>query len=127
MATLTTLGGAVITFNPSAVSAISDRNDTTGQAATCVYGVAAAPLMIAETVQDFMQRLKIAQAFAQLTRPDGRPVWINGSAVSMLRSPHAGEYAPAVSSVITVGSLTQGVTEQPAQAIAALNAHGGNL
>jgi hypothetical protein len=127
MATLTTTGGAVVTFTPSAIAAIADHNDTTGEAVTTVYGIGGSPLMIAETVQAFMTRLNIAQAFAQLTRPDGRPVWISGAAVSMLRAPSAGEYAPAVKTVISAGPLTQGVKEPLADAIAALNAHGASL
>lgn len=127
MATLTTTGGAAITFGASAVAAIADHNDTTGEAVTTVYGIGNSPLMIAETVQGFLQRLNIAASFAQLTRPDGRPVWISGAAVSMLRAPSAGEYAPAVKTVISAGPLTQGVKEPPANAIAALNAHGASL
>jgi hypothetical protein len=127
MATLTTLGGATIVFDPSAVDAIADHNDTTGETATCIYGLNVSPIMTAESVQAFMQRLNMAPSFAQLTRPDGRPVWIRGSLVSMLRAAHAGEYAPTVQTVIVVGSLTQCVGETPLQAIAALNAHGGCL
>jgi len=127
MATLTTTGGAIITFNPSGIAAIADHNDTTGQAVTTVYGIGSSPLMIAETVQAFMTQLSIVKDFAQLTRPDGRPIWINGGAVSMLRAPSAGEFAPAVKTVISAGPLTQGVKEPPADAIAALNAHGASL
>jgi hypothetical protein len=127
MPTLTTLGGTVITFNPSAIDAIADHNDSTGEAATCIYGIGASVLMTAESVQAFMQRLNIAASFTQLTRPDGRPVWLKGSSVSMLRGALAGEYAAAVQTVILAGSLTQGVREDPAQATAALNAHGGSL
>ena len=127
MATLTTTGGAVITFGVSAVAAIADHNDTTGEAATTVYGIDNSPLMTAETVQGFMTRLNIAQSFAQLTRPDGRPVWLNGAAVSTLRPAPAGQYAPTVKTVIVVGALTQGVRESPADATTALNAHGASL
>ena len=34
-----------------------------------------------------MKRVRIAKDFAQLTRPNGLPIWINGSAVSSIRSP----------------------------------------
>ena len=94
MATLSTLGGATIVFDPSAVDAIADHNKSTGEAATCIYGLSVSPIMTAESVQAFMQQLNLAPSFAQLTRPDGRPVWIRGSLVSMLRAAHAGEYAP---------------------------------
>jgi len=127
LATLTTLGGDVITFNPSGVSTVADHNDTTGEAATCVYGINNSPLMIAETVQGFMERLGIASSFAKLTRPNDWPVWIRASAVSALRAPAPGEYAAAVKTVIVAGSLTQGVKETPTQVTAALNATGASL
>ncbi len=125
MATLTTLNGAVITFNPSTVCAIADHS-ATGEAATCVYGVGPAKLMTAENIHDFMRRIKISASFAKLTLLDGNPVWIRGSAVSMLRASSRDE-SPGAKTVIVVGSLTQAVKESPAQATAALNAYGGNL
>jgi len=126
MATLTTTGGATINFNPAAIDAIGDHNDT-GAAVTCVYGIPPSMLMVGETVQAFMQRLGIEKDFAQLTRPNGWLAWIRGSAVMALRAPVQGEYPPTAKTVVYTSSLTQAVKETPADATAALNAHGGEL
>jgi hypothetical protein len=129
MATLTTLGGAAISFRLGVIDAIADHNDTTGEAVTCIYGIPPAMLTITEPVHAFMQRLAITPEFAQLTRPNGRPVWIRGSSAISIRPPVPGEFPPAlrVNAVVWAGSLTQAVRETPAQALAALNAHGGGL
>jgi hypothetical protein len=87
MATLTTVDGVQITFTPKVISAIADHDANTGFAVTCVHGITEDALQISEPVQEFMKRVRIAKDFAQLTRPNGFPVWINGSAVSSIRSP----------------------------------------
>jgi hypothetical protein len=127
MATLTTVGGVQITFTPSSVEALADHDASTGAAVTCVYGVTNDMLKISEGVQDFMNRLRITAKFAQLTRPNGSPVWINGSAVSSLYAPGPGEYVPAVKTLIVTPALTQGVQEGADAATKAINAHGGDL
>jgi len=127
MATLTTTRGATITFNPAGIDAIADHNDMTGAAVTCVYGIPPAMVMVGETVQALMRRLKIEKDFAQLTRPNGWRVWIRGSSVTAIRPPVPGEYSAAVRSVISTNSLTQAVKEAPAEVTAALDGRGGNL
>ena len=127
MAILTTVDGHQITFNPKAVSALTNHNASTGQVVTTVYGITNAAIDITETAQAFMSRLGIANNFAQLTRPNGSPVWLNGSAVSSLRPPLPNQYVAGVNTVVSTDGLTQGVTETPAAVTAAINAHGGNL
>ena len=127
MARLTTTGGATITFNAAGIDAIADHNDMTGAAVTCVYGIPPSMIMVGETVQAFMQRLKIEKDFAQLTRPNGWLVWIRGSSVTAIRPPVPGEYSAAVKSVISTSSLTQAVRETPTEVTTALDGHGGNL
>jgi hypothetical protein len=127
MATLTTTGGATITFNPASIDAIADHNDTTGAAVTCVYGIPPSMVMVGETVPALMQRLKIEKDFARLTRPNGWPVWIRASSVTAIRPPAPGEYRAAVKSIISTSALTQAVKETPAEVTAALDAHGGDL
>jgi hypothetical protein len=127
MASLTTIGGAQVTFSPGSVAAIADHNGSTGAAVTCIYGVTNSVLEIDETVQAFMARVKITKRLAQLTRPNGSPVWISGAAVSSLRAPLPGEYVAGVNTVVFTGSLIQGVKESPADTTAALTAHGGDL
>jgi hypothetical protein len=127
MATLTTVGGVQITFKPSSVEVLADHDASTGAAVTCVYGVGKEMLKIDETVPQFLKRVGIAAGFAQLTRPNGSPVWISGASVSSLFAPGPGEYVAGVKTVVVTGALTQGVQEAPAAATAALNAHDGNL
>ena len=127
MATLTTVDGMQITFAAKAVSALTDHDGATGAAVTCVYGVTKGVLHINESVQAFMTRLKITKNFAQLTRSNGSPVWINGSAVSSIRAPLPNEYVAGVNTVVFAGSLSQGVTESLAAVTSAINNHGGDL
>jgi hypothetical protein len=125
LATLTTLGRTQMSFDPKAIDAVADHNDTTGRAATCVYGIPPTMLMIDETVQAFVDRLKIAGEFALLTRPNGSPVWIRASSVASIRPPAPGEYDPPVQAIIATPSLTQAVQQSLAQATAAFNAING--
>lgn len=127
MATLTTVEGAQIDFRPDAVVAVADRDAITRAAVTCVYGIANSAVHISEPVAGFLGRLGVEGKFARLTRADGAPIWINGAAVTTLRSPLPDEYVATVNTVISVGSFTQGVEESPAAARAAINAHGGSL
>jgi hypothetical protein len=122
MADLTTVDGVQISFDSAAVSAVADRDPITGSAVTCVYGVTGGMLKIAEGVDAFLGRLGIANKFAKLNRPDGSPVWINAPGVKTLRAPLPNEYPPSARSVISVGSLTQAVTQDVPTAKAALNA-----
>ena len=127
MAVLTTVDGYQITFNPKNVSMLTDHDAGTGASITTVYGITKAALHISELVVAFLGRLGIAGNFAILTRPNNSSVWINGAAVSSLRAPLPNEYVQGVNTVLSVGPLDQGVTESPAAATAALNAHGGHL
>jgi hypothetical protein len=92
-----------------------------------VYGVTDTVLRISESVVAFMTRLKIMKNFAQLTRPNGSPVWMNGAAVSSIRAPLPNEYVAGVNTVIFASGLTQGVKETPADVTTSINSHGGAL
>lgn len=111
MATLRTVGGLQYSFNPKTVAVIADHDASTGEAVTCLYGLTNGTLKINESVQDFMSRVRIKANFAQLTRANGSPVWINGSVVSAVRAPLQNEYVAAVNAVVFTSALTQGVRE----------------
>jgi hypothetical protein len=123
MATLTTVDGTQISFAPKAVTALADHD----VAVTCVYGITKGILRTNESVEAFMKCIRITKNFAQLTRPNNLPVWINGSAVVSIRPPIPKEYVAGVKTVIDADSLTQGVKESPADVTAAVNDHGGDL
>ena len=59
----------------------------------------------------------------KLTRPNGKAVWIDRTAVASVRRPLAGEYARSVKAVITIGHTKQAVRESLASAKAALRVH----
>jgi hypothetical protein len=115
------VAGIRITFVAKTISAMADHDANTGFAVTCVYGVTKEVLQISESVQDFMKRVRITKDFAQLTRPNGFSIWINGSAVSSIRAPLPNEYVAGVNTVVFTDNLTQGVRESPADVTAAIN------
>lgn len=127
MASLTTIGGVQIFFDSKSIAAVVDHDASTGAAGTYVYGVGKTPVDISETVAGFFARLDIAGNFAQLTRPNGSPIWISGAAVSTVRPPLPGEYVAGVNAVVFTGPLTQGVTETVRATVDALHTHGANL
>jgi hypothetical protein len=127
MAMLTTVHGLQVTFAAKAISGLADHDESTGLAVTCVYGITKGVLQIREDVQEFMTRVRITKGFAQLTRPNNCPVWINGSAVSSIRVPLPNEYVAGVNTVIVTDDFTQGVKEMPTDVTAQINEHGGDL
>jgi len=121
MATLTTADGIQYYFDPNGIVAISDRDPSTATAVTCVYGLSASGyLRIGEGAQQFMTRLNIAAKFAQLTRADGASIWVNGSAVTSIRSRVATDQS-GVNAVIFAGSTPYMIKELPAAVAAALH------
>jgi len=56
----------------------------------------------------------------KLTRPNGKPVWIDASAVASVSKPLRGEYAKSVKAVITIGHTRQAVRETVAMVRATL-------
>jgi len=57
----------------------------------------------------------------KLTRPNGKPVWIDAKAVASIKKPLRGEYAKNVKAVITIGHTRQAVRETVAMVKAALH------
>lgn len=119
MATLTTVEGVLYYFDPKGIVALSDHDPSTGRAVTCVYGISVQYLHVAETVQQFMARLNIANDFGQVKRADGAPMWINTSAVISIRARVATDPA-GVNGVIVAGPITQSIQDAPDAAAATL-------
>ena len=92
--------------------------------------IANARLLPTETVV-YVERVtgqvegRSARGLVRLTRPDGSPILVDGAAVRSVRSALPGEYAPGVKSVITVGTVQQGVREDLATARSLILVHGG--
>src|ERR1700683_685622 len=66
MGTLTTVDNVQYYFDPDSIAAISDYDPAGGGAVTCVYGISASYLMIAETPQAFMSDVGIAAKLVKL-------------------------------------------------------------
>ncbi len=127
MADLTTTDGLEFHFDPSAVTAVADHDADTLQAVTTVYGLSDGRLRIAESPEGFLKRIGITQSFAKLTRPNGMFIWINCTAVAVLRPPPRDQYPASAHTLVTVGALTQAVQESPTQVKQIVNEHGGKL
>jgi soluble lytic murein transglycosylase-like protein len=72
-------------------------------------------------------RTRPSPNLAQLTRPDGTPIWIDGAAVLSVRAADPGEFGPGVQSVIGVRKSSQAVLENISTATAILREHGGKV
>jgi hypothetical protein len=129
MADLTTIDGLHVYFDPAAVMAVADRDATTGQAVTTVYGLSTGTGLyrIGEAVDAFLTRIGSMPHFARFTNLDGTFVWINCKAVKVVRAALAIEHGPQAKSVLMVGALTPPVTETPDQVQQIVHAHGGSL
>jgi hypothetical protein len=84
-------------------------------------------LRITESVDQLLQRLKLASAFAKLSQADGSPVLINGKSAGAARQAFAGEYGQDGLTVIFVGTSAHAVRESLDDAQQAINKAGGKL
>jgi hypothetical protein len=66
---------------------------------------------------------KAKRSLAKFTRPNGKPVWIDKTAIASIRRALPGEYARSVKTVITIGKVKQGVRESVTAARAAIRVH----
>jgi soluble lytic murein transglycosylase-like protein len=64
-------------------------------------------------------------ALVKLTRPDGSPILVDGAAVRSVRAALREEFAPGVQTVITVGTVQQGVIEPVGRVRAVIASRGG--
>src|SRR5258706_8016527 len=62
-----------------------------------------------------------------LTRPNGSPISIDSATVDSFRASFPGEYVAGVQTVLTMGKLHQGVTEDLATVASVLKHHGGSV
>jgi membrane-bound lytic murein transglycosylase B len=72
-------------------------------------------------------KLQVVSGPATLTRPDGSPVSIDGAKVDSIRASMPDEYAPGVRTVVAMGTVHQGVTEDPATVASLLRTHGAKV
>lgn len=127
MADITTVDGVRFLFDSGAIAAVADRDAGASTAGTVIYGLAPGPLRVSESVDALLLRLNLAASFARFTRADGSPVLVNAKSLAVARQPLPGEFATAVSSVIFVGALAQGIRESLDDVKQAINRLGGKL
>lgn len=126
MVKLTTTASEAIDFDPAAVTAVSDRDADTGEAVTCVFGLAVGVLRTQEPVPALLERLHLAAAFARHA-PGRRLHLVRGQGGGFGACAVEGEYVSSVRAVVSAGALTQGVTQTPEEVRRLVDAHGGAL
>jgi len=127
MPAITTKDGHQIFFMASNVIAVTDHDLGTGEASTCVYGIAGGTVQLDMPASTFLESLDNKGAFIELTLLDGNPIWLNGSAVRSARQPEPGEYPVAAKSVASVGGMNIALAIDPDSLIAMLNAQGNRF
>jgi len=95
-------------------------NDGPGNLEARLSGAGLLPAETTNYVADVTRMLRSGHGghgdFARFTRPNGDSVLIDCAAVTKIRAPFPGEFAPGVKTVITMGGKYQGVTEPPSLA-----------
>jgi hypothetical protein len=120
MPKMKTLGGTDFFFAVSTITAVADHDDT-GAPGTFVYGVGSAALNIAESPSVFLSRLGLSSVFVSLTKPNNLTIWVNPMAVGYVRAAGAGDPPPEKAELV-IGGRIQRILEDPAAAVAKLNA-----
>jgi hypothetical protein len=115
-----TLSGLDFFFAVSAVAVVADHDDT-GAPGTFVYGVGPAALHIVESPSAFLSRLGLSSTFVSMTKPNNLTIWVNPAAVGYIRGASAGDPPPERAELV-IGGRVQRILEDPAAAVAKLNA-----
>jgi hypothetical protein len=98
--------------NPERIISISDE----GGQSTVVW-FPPQHVITHENPEALLARLGIiGLAFARFTRPDMKRVWVNVTAITEVRAPAPGLFAPGVNAVLFMGFNRQGVREDVQEA-----------
>ena len=124
MADLMTLDGLQYYFDPAAVTAVADHDPDTLHAVTTVSGLTNGRLRLAEKPEAFLARIGATQWFARFTQMTDTFVWINCTAVAVLRAAGPDEH-PDAQAVVVAGSQTFVVKESLLRARQMINTQGG--
>jgi predicted acylesterase/phospholipase RssA len=90
---------------------------------------------VREAPDALLHRYNIGADFAKLTAPNGKPVWVKGSAVVSVDADTARVFAPGVHSIVKLGFHSQGVEDVRSQGViedvpkakSIINSNGGKL
>jgi len=107
------LNGTEIEVNENAVTLVAGPYPHDVGPHTYLHGVDRGVLVTAEDAAALATRLNVHPPLAKLARPDSTPVWIKGSAVTVIRPPLATEQQSGgvVKAVVIIGDLRQAVRE----------------
>ncbi len=129
MIAIRALDGTEVVVNEDAITLVAGPYPHDLGPHTYVHGVDRGVLVTAENAAALVARLGVVPSLAKLTRPDASPVWIKGSAVTVIRPPLPTEQpaAGAVKAVVVVGDLHQAVRENVQTAMSILNPPAANV
>ena len=129
MLAITTLDGSVLHLDDDSVVMVAGPKPGDPPGRSYVTGPAPAPIATDEDAATVLAALHPQVPLAQLTRPDGSPVWVKGGAVTSVRAPIPVDVPPGelVGAVIIVGGCRQAVREDVATVSGILARHGGNV
>ena len=129
MLAITTLDGSVLHLDDDSVVMVTGPKPGDPPGRSYVTGPAPGPIATDEETAAVLAALHPQAPLAQLTRPDGSPVWIKGGAVTSVRAPIPADVPPGepVGAVIIVGGCHQAVREDVATVGGLLDRHGGNV
>ena len=129
MIAIRALDGAEILVSEDAVTLVAGPYPHDVGPHTYVHGVERGVLVTAEDARALAARLRVDPPLVRLTRPDGSPVWIKKSAVTVIRPPLATEQpAGAVArAVVIVGGLHQAIREDVQTAASMLTTPAGSV
>ena len=129
MTDITALDGTVLHIDDNSVTIVAGPYPGDPPNRSYVTGPGPAVIATNEAAAALVGRLHPKEVLAILTRPNNTPVWIKGGAVTLIRSPIAGDTPPGetVGAVLYVGAHRQAVEEDVATARATINSHGGNV
>jgi hypothetical protein len=129
MADITGLDGTVMHIDANSITLVAGPYPGDPPNRSYVSGPGPEAIASNETAAALVARLHPKQALATLTRPNNTPVWIQGTAVTLIRPPIAGDTPPGetVGAVLYVGTSRQAVKQNVATARETINSHGGNI
>jgi hypothetical protein len=129
MTEITALDGSIIHIDCNSVTIVAGPFPGDPPKRSYVTGPGPAPITTNEDAATLVARINPKVLLAKLTRPNNTPVWIQGSAVTLVRPPIDGDAPPEekVGAVLFIGDNHQAVVQDVATACSIVNSHGGNL
>jgi len=126
---LTSHDGFAMHFVDDDVVGLAGPRPSDTEVQSYVFVIGLQPIPCVELVSSLLTRIQSNPPFAQLTRPNGTPIWIRGSTVTEIRDPLSVEMQnpPAITrQVIRFAGNSQAVQETYGQLKTILSGAGAN-